>query len=218
MLKQLQSCNDFDILSIEDSLFDSYGMRLDIPVDGVSKYMKAHTNIPESGNIYIAKDGRLEHHDVFKTLKWSLYGGLDIQVGYCNGNSTKLNALECHIGYEVNIAITDCVLFLALPSDVVNDQIDSSNVKAFFVPQGSAIALFDHVLHFAPCKVHDEGFKVIVVLLDKTNQEIELPHEHNRLFKFNKWLYVHPDRQDLINNKAKEGITGINFEVNYHSI
>lgn len=218
MLKQLQSYNDFDIISIEDSLFDLYGMRLNIPVDGVSHYMKAHTNIPESGNIYIAKDESLTSHEVFQQLKHSLYGGLDIQVGYCNGNSTKLNALECHIGYEVNVAITDCVLFLALPSDIVEDQIDSSKVKAFYLPAGTVIALHDHVLHFAPCKVRDEGFKVIVVLLDKTNQDIELTHDHNRLFKFNKWLYVHPDRQDLINNKAKEGITGINFEVNYHSI
>ncbi len=217
MLKQLQSLNKFDILSVDDALFDLYGLRLDLPIDGVSHYMKAHTNIPKIGNIYIAKDETLTNDSLFQSLRRDLYGGLPIQVGYCNGNSTKLNALENHIGYEVNVMITDCVLFLALPSDIKNDEVDSACVKAFFIPAGTAIALHDHVLHFAPIKVRDEGFKVIVVLIDGTNDAIELQEAHNRLFKYNKWLYVHPDRQDLIDQKAKKGIVGDNLELIYAS-
>ena len=35
------------------------------------------------------------------------FGGLPVQIGYCNGSNVKLNALEYHRSSEIDIAVTD---------------------------------------------------------------------------------------------------------------
>ena len=46
------------------------------------------------------------------SLRDSFYGGMDIQVGYCNGRNTTYNGFEYHKGSEINIAVTDFMLVL----------------------------------------------------------------------------------------------------------
>ena len=40
------------------------------------------------------------------------FGEMEIQIGYCNGHNSMLNALEYHKSSEINVAATDAVLLL----------------------------------------------------------------------------------------------------------
>lgn len=215
MLNLLNEKNEFKIYSIYDDIFKEYGNILKYDITEVTNIMD-NIEVPGEKNIYVASDTNLEQTSFSNLIKDNVYGGLDIQVGYCNGNSSSLNALEYHCGSEVNIAITDLCLFLAKPSDIIEGKVDTSNVKAFYVPKGSVIELNQNIMHFAPCKVDDKGFKCIVVLLKGTNGELEISlNEETNLFKHNKWILVHPDRQDLIDLGAHEGIIGTNWEIKF---
>lgn len=216
MLERLNKINDYPIYSVYDVSFEQYGKILkDYNFSEVLTYLETQTQIPSENNIYVANDPNLQAIDVFREITEDIYGGLATQVGYCNGNSSKMNALENHVGYELNIGSEPFVLFLAKPQAIKDGIINSQDVSAFYVPAGVPVVLYDKVLHFAPCKVSNKGFKVLVMLLAHTNEDIELNNKSSNLFKYNKWIYVHPDRQDLIEKGAKEGIIGINYEVLY---
>ena len=49
------------------------------------------------------------------------YGKLPIQVGYCNGHNSLLNALEYHRCGEVNVAVTDLIVLVGSLVDVADD-------------------------------------------------------------------------------------------------
>ena len=51
----------------------------------------------------------MEHAD---EMKERAYGGLEIQIGYCNGNNKKLNVVEYHRSSELDIAVDDLILLL----------------------------------------------------------------------------------------------------------
>lgn len=51
----------------------------------------------------------------------SLYGGMPIQIGYCNGHNHLLNAVEYHRDSEINIAVTDMILILGKEQDITED-------------------------------------------------------------------------------------------------
>lgn len=70
-----------------------------------------HTPLPEDV-IYEPSIEELEATNVAIDLKMRVYGELPIQIGYCNGHNSKLNALEYHRSSEVNVAVTDIILFL----------------------------------------------------------------------------------------------------------
>ena len=98
-------------------------------------------------------------------LKMRVYGELPIQIGYCNGHNSKLNALEYHRSSEVNVAVTDIILLLGSEQDIAPDfTYDTSKVEAFLVPAGTGIEVYGTTLHYAPCGVDGNGFKAVVVL------------------------------------------------------
>jgi hypothetical protein len=145
---------------------------------------------------------------------------MDLQAGYCNGNNSRLTGLEYHKASEVNLAVTPLVLLLGKVQDINNNSYDSKNVKAFYLEEGDVVEIYGTTLHFAPCKVSEEGFKCLVVLPKGTNEELTndvnvITEEDELLFKTNKWLLVHEDSERLINNGAKIGITGSNLEIKF---
>lgn len=88
------------------------------------------------------------------------YGEMPVQIGYCNGHNSKLNALEYHRDSEINVAATDMILMLGLLTDVEKDHTyDTSKVKAFLVPAGTAVEVYATTLHYAPCGVDGKGFQ-----------------------------------------------------------
>ena len=174
--------------------------------------------VPAEGNAYVASLPELMATPLASALSAGFYGGMPVELGYCNGNSSKLNALEYHKCSEIDLACTDMVLLLCDVRKIAENTLPSSEVEAFFVPAGTAVELFATTLHFAPCKVADAGFKSVVVLVDGTNSPIERPAplwpEDELLWMRNKWLIAHAESVPA-SKGAHVGITGENIEVFY---
>lgn len=210
-----------EIHKLSDTMFFKYGRVLtDFDFSELNEYMVNESKIPEEGNVYVASVEEMESKKIFHKMKDIVYGGMDIQIGYCNGNNSFLNGLEYHKGSEVNFAVTDFVLQLGQVQDIANNQYDSKNVEAFLVPKGTAIELYQTTLHFAPCKLSDTGFKCIVILPSGTNTPLDSKPESNDLeskilFMKNKWLLAHVDNKVLLGRGAYPGIVGKNYKIKY---
>lgn len=220
MFNTLKALNPhIPLFYITDETFSTYGKVIEgYDFSGLIKTMESKA-IPEEGNVYVAKDSDLMNDPLAVELSNVFYGFMPIQIGYCNGNSYKLNALEYHKGSEIDIAVTDLVLLLGDVRNIKDNTLASSTVKAFFVPAGTACELYGTTLHFAPCKVSDSGYKSIIVLPDQTNTPLEvLPKtvdpESKLLWMQNKWLIAHEESIPA-SKGAHVGITGINIEVFY---
>lgn len=217
-LKEINS--HIEIKHVTDESFLKYGRIVEeydfIPI---INYMKAITSIPSEGNVYIASLVDMEQLEIKDRLEEEVYGGMPIEIGYCNGTNSTLNGLEYHKGSEINIAVTNMVLLLGKVQDINNNTYKADKIEAFFIPEGTAIEMYQTTLHFAPCKTSKEGFKCVVILPRGTNMPLDKKNngegEGELLFAKNKWLLVHPSRTLLINKGAHIGIEGENIEVNY---
>ena len=77
----------------------------------------------------------LEALDVAEAFQNRGFGGIPIQIGYCNGHNKKLNAVEYHRCSEINVAVTDLVLLIGSQQDITDDfHYDTSRIEAFLVP------------------------------------------------------------------------------------
>jgi hypothetical protein len=185
-------------------------------------YMDRSTAVPAEGNVYVASDPGLEALPPFEAIRETVYGGLDIQAGYCNGLASRLNGLEYHKSPEFFVTQTELVLLLAPYRAMRDFTLDVSQVKAFYFPAGTVAELYGTTLHFAPCRLSDAGFKSVIVLLRGTNTEPPPPAqrfagdpESRLLFRKHKWLLAHPDNPALLARGARAAITGPNLEVHY---
>lgn len=159
----------------------------------------------------------LEESEIFKELMKREFGGLPIQIGYCNGNNNMLNAVEYHRSSEINIAVTDLILLLGWQPDINEDHTyDTSKIEAFLVPAGTIIEVFATTLHYAPCNADNNGFRCVVVLPKDTNMPLEYNVKKNGedalLFAKNKWLIGHKDT-DLGKQGAFIGLYGDNISL-----
>ena len=206
-----------DILSIKDSVFREYGQVIEGIDTPELQAALAKTPRPDSGVDYIASVPELEAVSVFAQIRDNIFGGMPIQIGYCNGNNDTLNALEYHRDSELNLPINDVVVLLAHRWDIKDGKLDSADVKAFHVPAGTMIELYATTLHYAPCAVSaKDGFRGIVVLPRGTNGEKpeieELTCEDKMLWGRDKWVIAHPDSGDAAQG-IYAGITGENLRV-----
>lgn len=172
---------------------------------------------PEQGTIYQPADKDLQALPVAKQLQQNLYGGLPIQIGYCNGNNHVLNCLEYHRGSEVNLAVDDVILLLAPLQKVQDGKLDTAEVEGFILPAGSAALLYETTLHYAPCNAKGkDGFRVAIILPEATNTEkppIEVLNQEDRmLWARNKWLLAHPAAPEAAAG-AFVGLVGENITV-----
>lgn len=203
------------IQKVTDSSFRAYGKVLEgYDVSRLLKEME-HTPLPNDDVIYVPSVEELEALPVKEELTSRAYGGLPIQIGYCNGNNNKLNALEYHRSSEINIAVTDAILLIGKQQDVEEDfTYDTSKVEAFLVPAGTAIEVYATTLHYAPCTAEgQDGFRVVVVLPKDTNTELTFPAgtagEDRLITAKNKWLIAHEDAkiEGAFNGLKGENIT-----------
>jgi hypothetical protein len=220
-LNKLKNINThIEIKNITDKNFLKYGRIVDeYDFTTIINYMRSNTSIPCEGNVYIASVDDMESLEIKDILESEFYGEMPIEIGYCNGRNSTLNGLEYHKGSEINVAATDMVLLLGKTQDIDNNSYESNRIEVFFVPQGTAIEMYQTTLHFGPCKTNEDGFKCVVILpkgtnlpLDKKNNKIG---EGELLFAKNKWLLVHPSRNLLIQKGAHIGIRGDNIEIKY---
>ena len=202
-----------NIQKVTDQAFRKYGQVLEgYDFTGIIKEMK-HTPVPEDV-IYVPSAEELEALDIIKDLQNKGYGGLPIQIGYCNGHNKKLNALEYHRNSEINIAVTDLILLIGHQQDVEPDHTyDTSKVEAFLVPAGTGIEVYATTLHYAPCHVNEGGFQCVVVLPKGTNTDLTFPTaktgEDKLMTAKNKWLIAHEDAkiEGAFNGLKGENIT-----------
>ena len=221
MLNHLNEVNDADVYSVFDGEFKSYGRIVkDYDFTELVQYMENETEIPETGNVYFPSVEKMEKTDIFSIVEDTLYGGMPIQIGYCNGRNTTYNGFEYHKGSEINIAVTDFVLVLGHTWQIENNNFCVGDEKVFFVPKGTALEMYQTTLHLSPCRVCDEGFKDIVILPRGTNTPLEnkvktADSESELLLQKNKWVLAHKDREPLIKQGAFAGLIGENKEIKY---
>ena len=222
MLSHLNQVNDVTIHSVFDEEFKTFGnVVTGYDFSELVSYMETKTEIPEQGNIYVASVPEMEGLAVTERIQNEFYGGMPIQVGYCNGRNSTYNGFEYHKGSEINVAITDFMLVLGHTWLIASDgtyRVEDATV--FFVPKGTAIEMFQTTLHLSPCKVTDDGFRGIVVLPRGTNTPLEVKPanregENKLLLQKNKWVIAHPEREPLIKQGAFPGLLGENKELKY---
>lgn len=221
ILDRLNDVNDITIHSVHDKDFLPYGRIVKgYDCSALIAYMESRTTVPEQGNVYLASVPELEAEAVKTEFQTGIYGGMEIQIGYCNGHNTTYNGFEYHKGSELNIAVTDFMLVLGHSWDIQDNTYHVDQADVFFVERGTVIELYQTTLHLSPCRVCDEGFKDIVVLPKGTNTplaEKPLPKEPEGelLLMKNKWVIAHPEREPLIRQGAVAGVIGVNRELKY---
>ena len=202
------------IQNVADDAFRRYGKVLEgYDFTELLKEMK-HTPVPEDVT-YVPSVEEMEAVYIIKDLQNKGYGGLPIQIGFCNGHNKKLNALEYHRNSEINIAVTDLILLIGHQQDIEPDHTyDTSKIEAFLVPAGTGIEVYATTLHYAPCHVNEGGFQCVVVLPKGTNTDLtfqtEKTGEDSLMTAKNKWLIAHEDAQI---EGAFCGLKGENVEV-----
>ncbi len=202
------------IQNVHDAAFRKYGKIIDT-VDCTALIAEmAKTPAPENDVIYVPSVAELEALPVFADLRDRVYGGMPIQIGYCNGTNNKLNALEYHRDSEINVACTDLILLIGSEQDMEADYTyDTAKVEAFLVPAGTMIEVYATTLHYAPCSVNGV-FRCVVVLPKGTNEALTAYPEKNGedalLFAVNKWLVAHPE-SGLEADGAFMGLKGENI-------
>ena len=202
------------IKSVNDPSFKRYGKVIKgIDFSNIIKAME-NTPLPEDV-VYEPSIAELEACPEMKLLQDNVYGGMPIQVGYCNGNNVLLNAVEYHRDSEINIAATDAIMLWGNVSDITDDyKYDTANMEAFLLPAGTAVECYATTLHYAPCNANGNRFRVVVVLPKGTNTdmpEIEIKNDEDKLlFARNKWLIAHEDAKI---DGAFNGLKGENLSV-----
>ncbi len=223
-IDEIRAANDFPIRDLYDPLFTRYGRILSVyDVQGLIELADKTTGIDAEKNTYVASVPSLEAFPVVQEISNTIYGGMPIEVGYCNGPNSTINGLEYHKSPEVFLAITDCIQFLGHTQDIVaNSYYATTMADVFFFPAGSMVECYASTLHFGPCKTESKGFKSIIILPLGTNTPLgtERPNpadpEAQLLFMRNKWLLAHPERTALINNGAFPGLRGPNRKILLH--
>jgi hypothetical protein len=204
--------------TVFDSEFKQFGKVIQgYDVKPLLQVLAEETQCPADHVIYIPSDVSLEALPVARAIESGVFGGISIQVGYCNGSNRQLNCLEYHRCSEVNIPCEDIILLVAPLQRVQEGILSTGEAEAFLAPAGTMVLLYETTLHYAPCNgPQNSAFRVAVLLPKGTNTEkpqIELYNEEDRLlWACNKWLIAHPESFEA-SQGAFIGLTGENLRV-----
>ena len=206
------------ILPVTDPSFRNYGQILEgYDLKELLETLDRVTPCPE-GVEYVPEQAELQALAVEKELRNNAYGGMPIQLGWCNGHNTKMNCLEYHRDSELNVGTEDFILLLAKREDLdENGVLDAGKVAAYYCPAGVLVEVYATTLHYAPCSAKKgQGFKVVIVLPKGTNlakPEITVKNSEDEiLWAANKWLLAHADSSEAAQG-AKVLITGENPDI-----
>ncbi len=200
------------IYRVTDPEFVPYGRLLSLPTDEIIA-AAAKLPMPVEGSKYEPSISAFDVLDIKRFLANTLYGEMAIQLGCCWGHNRSLNALEWHKSSELNIAVTDFVLFLGRLQELQGNEYDSSHVRAFLVKKGESIEIYATTLHFCPCTTDEKGFYCIVGLPEKTNLPLTEVSNDPLLFRKNKWLICHDGNDGLKARGVYPGIHGENYSL-----
>ena len=205
------------ILPVTDPSFRNYGQILEgYDLKELLETLDKVTPCPD-GVDYVPEQPELQALAIEKELRNNAYGGMPIQLGWCNGHNTKMNCLEYHRDSELNVGTQDFILLLAKREDLVNGKLDADKVVAYYCPAGVMVEVYATTLHYAPCSAKKgQGFKVVIVLPKGTNldkPEITVKNaEDEILWAANKWLLAHADSAEAVQG-AKVLLKGANTDI-----
>lgn len=138
------------IQSVFDPSFSKYGQVLTgYDLTGLLDTLERVTPVPE-GTEYFPEQSELMALPVCGELSDRAYGGMPIQIGWCNGHNTKLNCLEYHRDSELNVGVQDFILLLAKREEMADGRLDTGKVEAFLCPAGTLVEVYATTLHYAP--------------------------------------------------------------------
>lgn len=195
-----------ELQSVFSKSFAPYGRVLrGLDMTQLLSVLRKQTEKPVDGVVYVPSCAALEETAAFEALQNSVYGGMPIQIGYCNGTNTKLNCVEYHRDSEINIVDEEMVFLVGRQQELADGTLRTDRIEAFRAPAGTAVELYATTLHYAPCDGETgKGFRVAVVLPRGTNTEKPQTdgtyEEDGLLWAKNKWLIAHAD-----SNEAKQG-------------
>ena len=206
------------IYSVNDPEFKPYGRVVTGLEAAKAEILQAlaTTPLPEATD-YVAEEPVLQKLPAMVEVSKHLFGGMPVQLGWCNGHNTRLNCLEYHRNSEFNMGSEDFILLLGRQEDIVDGFLDTSTVKAFRVPAGVLIEVWATTLHYAPCHADPQkGFHVLVVLpwltnTDKPDIKVLSP-EDKLLWARNKWLLAHAESAEAAQG-AYVGLVGENIDI-----
>ncbi|MCI6728561.1 MAG: DUF4867 family protein [Candidatus Faecousia sp.] len=206
-----------NILPVSHPSFQNYGQVLTgYDLGALLDTLEAVTPLPE-GVSYVPEQPELMALPAAQELSVGAYGGMPIQLGWCNGHNTKLNCLEYHRDSELNLGTRDFILLLAKREEMENGRLNTEKVAAYYVPAGVLVEVYATTLHYAPCSAKaGEGFKVLIVLPKGTNgpkPSVTVRNKEDKcLAACNKWLLAHAESAE-----AKGGapvlLDGVNVDI-----
>ena len=206
------------IYSVFDPEFKPYGQIVTGLDQTVRELLTGLAATPQGPAVeYVPTDPALQELHAAVELSEHCFGGMPVQLGWCNGRNTRLNCLEYHRDSEFNLGTEDFILLLARQEEIVDGVLDTARVKAFRVPAGVLVEVYATTLHYAPCHCDAaKGFRVLVALPWGTNTGRPVMEnktaEDPYLTARNKWLLAHPD-SDEARGGAKVGLTGKNIDI-----
>ncbi|NGP45708.1 DUF4867 family protein [Bacillaceae bacterium SIJ1] len=218
MLRVLQDMNDTPIHAVTSEEFAPFGEVLsDFPVQMCRDWLSS-LKIPDQGNLYVASVEEWEEGLGKTMLEDQYFGGMPIQIGYCNGRNETVNGLEYHQGDELMFVERDCVLYVMDRRAWDPEQsIQADQLSFFYLPADTAVRLYSTTMHLSPCTVLSSGYKTLIVLLAGTNTPLSQSHRYSDpfLFQKNKWLVAHEDHDVWINAGVPVGIRGPKLRISY---
>ena len=204
--------------SVYDPEFKPYGQVVDGMADTVQEIINVLKDAPQGPGVdYVPEYEPLQELPAMLEISEHCYGGMPVQLGWCNGHNTRLNCLEYHRDSEFNLGTEDFILLLAKQDEIENGVLDTAKVRAFRVPAGVLVEVYATTLHYAPCHCDPgKGFRVLVALPQGTNTDkpaIENKSSEDKLlWARNKWLLAHPDSSEAAQG-AHVGLSGENIDI-----
>ncbi len=202
------------IYSVYDKEFAPYGKIID-NIDTTELFSAMEKTPIGDGVEYVGSYAPLEALDIMKIFENNIYGGMPVQLGYCNGQNRTLNCLEYHRDSEINFGATDFILLLAKEENIIDGKLDTATVEAFHCPKNVLLEVYATALHYAPCSCEKGAdFKVLVALPKGTNtpkpEMTNISSEDKFLWARNKWLLAHADSSEA-SNGAEIALVGENI-------
>ena len=206
------------IYSVYDPEFKPYGQIVAGMEDTVAEILDTLKDAPCGDAVeYVPTWEPLQELPAATEVSEHCFGGMPVQLGWCNGHNTKLNCLEYHRDSEFNLGTEDFILLLARQEEIENGLLDTAKVKAFKVPASVMVEVYATTLHYAPCHADPEkGFQVLIALPLNTNTDYRPGGGANvldqQLWARNKWLIAHPDTSEAAQG-AFVGLIGENIDI-----
>lgn len=206
--------------TVFDSSFRKYGQVLTgYDFSGLLNLLKEVSEKPLDRVIYVPSCPELEAHETYLELKRNLYGGMDIDLGYCNGNNSVVNCLEYHKGSELQLAVEDTIIPVGQWRDIDSEwKYDLSKLELFFCPGGTAIELNAQTLHDSPFSTDmTVGFRMIIGLPRGTNSEMtpipRLNGEDGLFASKNTWMLHYSNAPEVVSGSMNVGLIGKRMDV-----